>query len=33
MVKSVCSERDSGCESLGDWVIGSRKYSGTKDSV
>ena len=32
MVKSVCSSRDSGWGSLGDWEIGSRINSGTKDS-
>ena len=32
MFKSVCSERDSGLGSLGNWVIGSGKDSSTKES-
>ena len=31
MVKSVCSARDLGWGSLGDWGIGSKKDSGNKD--
>ena len=31
LVKSVCSACDLGWESLGDWVLGSRKYSRTND--
>ena len=32
MVKSVCSAHDLDQGSLGDWVLGSRKKSRTKDS-
>ena len=32
MSKSVCSERDLDWGILGDWVLGSRKDSMTKDS-
>ena len=33
MVKYVCSSCDSEWGSLGDCILGSRKYSGTKNSI
>ena len=33
LVKPVCSEHDLGWESLGDWGVGTIKYSRNKDSV